>query len=357
MASLRTLYNKNGTYNASVHKESTRSTMDTDDEFDDTFDADLGKRCKTFLRGDFKCIYGECYSQYHTYPKDEGILCKFWKDGQCTRSKDECWFAHSRFQSQTKKKSQPRSYNVETMGELMKRLKNEEQKKEKMETNKYIKEIKVAFLHNKRQTKTEIMSKKKIYKDILSRFREPNKTELKKNIKVAINKMIITKELTQTKRSIILNTIRNSDKEIHIKLEKLWEVEKAKKSQKLKAAKEKNVKEFLIDKDEVYEETNKITWKLPQELQILGVQDEIEPIEEMENFEITKKQVTEIEKDKVFVWRVPDDIRIIESIEDSSVMKELKKIKVLQLEEESLVKKLYETKEKIEEMTKKLTLH
>ena len=306
------------------------------------------------------------------YPKDEGILCKFWKVGQCSRSKDECVFAHSRFKSLTKEKGKPTTYNVEPMGILMKRLRNEEQMREEIDINQCINKIKIAF-YNKMPKKLAIVSKKAIYKEILSSHGQSNTMDLRKNIQIAIKHMIFTKELTQTKRSVILNTIKNqpkrkqpvkkipkkkvnSNKEINIKIEKLWALEQAKITQKHKAAENRNIKEFLIEKYQTREETSKITWKLPQELKIVGVNDENEPFKQIDEIEIAKKQVTEVEEDKIFIWKVPSEIKITETMEDTSIMKELKRIKELQLEKESLVKKLYETKKKVEEMNKKINL-
>ena len=100
--------------------------------YDDTIDTDLRKRCKTFLMGKSKCTNGEFCSKYHTYPKDDNIMCLFFKDGYCKRTEEEYWFKHKPWQSNTKRKQEEKPYDIEPMGHLMKRLRDEAQKKKRL---------------------------------------------------------------------------------------------------------------------------------------------------------------------------------------------------------------------------------
>ena len=105
--------------------------------YDDTIDGIFEKRCMTFLMGMSKCSSGEYCNKYHIYPKEDGVMCQFFKDGHCHRSEETCWFLHRPGQSNKRVEPEVKeynyNYNVEPMGHLMKRLREEERNKSRKE--------------------------------------------------------------------------------------------------------------------------------------------------------------------------------------------------------------------------------
>ena len=88
------------------------STGTNNENYDNTIDVDFGKRCKTFLMGMSKCSNGAYCSKYHIYPKEDGIMCQFFKNGHCHRSEETCWFKHRPGQSNKRLKQEVKEYDI-----------------------------------------------------------------------------------------------------------------------------------------------------------------------------------------------------------------------------------------------------
>ena len=57
---------------------------------------DMEKRCLTYMLG-YKCHKGEFCDAVHRLPREDKVLCKFFKEGKCNRG-SQCWYFHP-FQS------------------------------------------------------------------------------------------------------------------------------------------------------------------------------------------------------------------------------------------------------------------
>ena len=112
--------------------------------FDDTVDEDAGRRCYVFLQNIHKCSNGDFCPKYHTYPKDDGVMCSQYKIGKCKRSREECWYKHTSFQSKSKATDDnEKSYNVQPVGELIEELRQKTRKNTVKPKNQNLNEIRV----------------------------------------------------------------------------------------------------------------------------------------------------------------------------------------------------------------------
>ena len=367
------------------------------DSYDDTIDNDFDRRCKTFLRGEHRCFFGEFCNKFHRYPKEDGVMCRLFKVGKCNRDQEECWFQHSEFQSRPKKKTQDLPFNVQPLGELMKELRqkaelnrptssgvlrhNPQNGAARKYQSKVCSQCSRTFANSTtlsqhtrihlgiKPYRCEICQRKftqlshvqqhirthtgdKPYKcrhpgcskaySQLSNLQSHSKCHQTNKLKKKLVKKIIGKKF-------------NTDRKINTAVEQLWNMEQMEKILKQKTSNNRDMREFVIDKYQIYKETAKITWRIPKPLKIAVVNDlEIDFSTDIEEIEIPKEQVTEVEKDDIYIWRVPEVLKIVEVIEDSSIANELKKIKELQSLKENLVKELNETKVKIQEIDNKI---
>merc|ERR1711970_1208785 len=60
-------------------------------ELDET--ADMERRCKIYMKG-YRCHKGDYCERLHRLPREDRVLCKYFKEGQCRREADNCWFFH-----------------------------------------------------------------------------------------------------------------------------------------------------------------------------------------------------------------------------------------------------------------------
>ena len=109
--------------------------MELTTTYDDTIDVEEGNRCKTFMRGIYKCIKGDYCDKLHRYPKEDNIMCRNFKEGCCQRTIEDCWFQHRPWQSNKRKKEEADYYLIEPMGHTMKRLRGEDKKRKDEELN------------------------------------------------------------------------------------------------------------------------------------------------------------------------------------------------------------------------------
>ena len=91
-------------------------------DVDETVDIHFARRCKEYMYG-FRCHRGDCCDKMHKFPREDKILCKYFKTGECSRGATECWFWHP---GKTVKYVTPNDAPllVEPMGYTLKYLRN-----------------------------------------------------------------------------------------------------------------------------------------------------------------------------------------------------------------------------------------
>ena len=82
---------------------------------------DTTPRCRAHLLGQ-KCFKGDFCNKSHSYPKEDKILCKYYREKRCSRTASDCWFYHPK-QSVTKPiPEEDRYLLVQPMGHLIRDL-------------------------------------------------------------------------------------------------------------------------------------------------------------------------------------------------------------------------------------------
>ena len=230
-------------------------------------------------------------------------------------------------------------------------------KSKNLKIEKYITKVRAAINYKMKKNGTSRVSKKAIHQFIETTYNEKNKEEMKCNIERAVKKMIKSKECTKSNRSIVSNISKNeiiekkmnNDAKIESKIRRLWRAEKKKMLQEQTLLNTRNIQHFLINKSQVYEEkeTKKITWTLPEDLRVMGINDVVAK-DTIKKFEIPKEQVIDNEETFEFEWKIPHGIKISESIEDSTIVNELKELS-------KLVGEIKEKKQQLEMIYSEIT--
>ena len=99
------------------------SNMNENLDADETVDVDMYLRCKVYMSS-FKCHKGEFCNKIHRYPKEDGILCRNFKDNKCTRSASDCWFSHKGEKVKAPLPENDAPYLVQPMGHLVAHLRS-----------------------------------------------------------------------------------------------------------------------------------------------------------------------------------------------------------------------------------------
>lgn len=94
-------------------------------EFDDSIDPHIFLRCPVFMTGS-TCHKGDYCERIHRLPKEDSVVCKYFKGDGCQRSASNCWFWHPgvKYDTFTPAVDAPRI--VQSVGDLMKYIRNEQ---------------------------------------------------------------------------------------------------------------------------------------------------------------------------------------------------------------------------------------
>ena len=87
--------------------------------YDET--VDTTPRCRAHLLGQ-KCFKGEYCNKSHSYPKEDKILCKYYREKRCSRTASDCWFYHPKQLVTKPIPEEDRYLLVQPMGHLIRDL-------------------------------------------------------------------------------------------------------------------------------------------------------------------------------------------------------------------------------------------
>ena len=91
---------------------------------------DMLSRCRVYMSG-FKCQKGDYCDKLHRFPREDKVLCKDHKDGECQRDASDCWFYHPGTRVAKSESNTERPSLFQPTGHLMKILRDREAKKSK----------------------------------------------------------------------------------------------------------------------------------------------------------------------------------------------------------------------------------
>ena len=74
-------------------KSKTDQIDDNNIGYDDTIDVTTTRRCQVYMTG-YRCHKGDYCDKLHRFPKEDGVVCKYFKGKGCTRDAKSCWFLH-----------------------------------------------------------------------------------------------------------------------------------------------------------------------------------------------------------------------------------------------------------------------
>ena len=60
-------------------------------DIDETID--MENRCIIYMKG-YKCHKGDYCERLHWLPREDRVLCRFFKEGRCHREASHCWYFH-----------------------------------------------------------------------------------------------------------------------------------------------------------------------------------------------------------------------------------------------------------------------
>ena len=95
---------------------------------------DTTPRCRAHLLGQ-KCFKGEFCERTHSYPREDKILCKYYRENRCSRTASDCWFYHPRQPAIKPIPEKDRYLLVQPMGHLMRDLLSKRKWKAKLTKN------------------------------------------------------------------------------------------------------------------------------------------------------------------------------------------------------------------------------